>query len=276
MNNFKKQMIKNLSRAGVLLGLSLIVLSFQNCAQKDFGASNGSKSSTSNVAAGGSEAPPTGSGDPVIPGSGVPPAGGSGGWPPIPSVPGGGGGTPGGGVPGGGTGIPGDGSADGDIDTGQPIDGVVDGFFRDIEKVDPEFDRRSVYYARISIVQELISGIIQKVHDSSAKTCKAQWAMKIVVAVWNGSRNLSLPKCAGFQRGLDIKAKNGACSAKITDQRTFSLAPIIKIERTTELDANCLCFRRYRGELVGGKLVDHEVRVFLASDKCAAAFAEYR
>ena len=59
-------------------------------------------------------------------------------------------------------------------------------------------------------------------------------------------------------------------------QKQFKIGNIIHFDRTTELGADCNCFRRYNVSLFKGALLKHEVRAFASNEVCAAEFPEYK
>lgn len=165
------------------------------------------------------------------------------------------------------------------LQTGHPdIDNTIDPVLTAISHADPDFDPRSIYYVNFGLVKNLVHLLFQKSYEPSPETCTSSLSWGVGPLNFNDHKNLAVSVCDGFKRALTVKAaQGGRCTAKVAESRKFSFAPVIDFDRTTELDQDCLCLRRYKLNLFNNAtLISHEVRIFVPTEKCALDFPEYR
>lgn len=163
-----------------------------------------------------------------------------------------------------------------DLVSGIPdIDRETGSLIDDISKADPEFNASDVYSLKFGFLGGLFSKSLEKSYNENV--CKLDVKWKAVL--FSGSKTLKLEenRCAGFQRAQQVAAANGgSCSPQVGTQKQFKFGNIIHFNRSTELGADCKCYRRYDVFLLNGALLKKELRAFADSETCAAEFTEYK
>jgi len=165
-----------------------------------------------------------------------------------------------------------------DLTTGVPdIDREAGPVLDRIAEADPEFDASDVYLYKLGILFNLIGKQVQKKYLAAENSCKLEANWKIFLLSFSKTRSLDENKCSGFQRAIQVAAANGgSCTPQIGLQKQFKLGNIIQFNRSTELDAECKCYRKYDVQVVNGVLINHQVRAFASNEVCAAEFTEYK
>jgi hypothetical protein len=157
------------------------------------------------------------------------------------------------------------------------IDNEAGPLFNNIAQADPEFNASDVYYYRLGFIANLFSTLVQKKYSADPESCKLSASHKFLFFTSNSTRNLAVASCSGFQRANQVaKANNGSCTPQVGTQKHFRFGNIIEFDRTTELGADCTCFRHYEVSVINGVLLNHKVLTFADNETCAAEFPEYK
>jgi hypothetical protein len=136
----------------------------------------------------------------------------------------------------------------GGVTTGNTgIDGQTAPILTNIGSVDSDFDRSNVYYVKFDLLENLLTNLVQIVYAPSPQSCQVTWDWTLLALSFKGNHDLNLNACGGFEMAAQVAAKqsSGTCTARVADSKTFGFAPVIDFVRTTEIDSDCVCFRRY-------------------------------
>jgi hypothetical protein len=133
------------------------------------------------------------------------------------------------------------------------VDNPVNDVTNVLQQVDPEFDPRGTWYLRFGLAFDLFSVLIQKNYEPIAPVCSLDWSFRIVVTLAKATVPQSVNSCGGFAKANEVKALHGGlCAAKSVAHKHLD-NPLISFDRSTELDANCLCYNRYKIGLFRGR-----------------------
>jgi hypothetical protein len=155
------------------------------------------------------------------------------------------------------------------------IDNQAGPLFDSISQADPEFKASDVFYFKFAAILNLFGVTVQKKYTAEPESCKLSAAYKILIIDFGKTRDLEINKCSGFQRASQVAAANGgSCTPQVGTQKNFKLGMLIDFDRTTELSADCKCFRLYQVKTFNGLLTNYKVLTFADNETCAAEFPE--